>query len=433
MYDGGVKRAGILWPAAIVALAGILVGATPAQAERTFRIRVKSEPAGATVATEAGETLGETPFSGRLRAGRHTLIVSHDGYQPGVLVVRVRRRRRAQTFRITLEKLPTGMISVTLPDGVDTATVRVDGEVVGEAPGEIEVPAGPHQVEIEADGFETYAAWIQVVPGEPAAVVAEMAAVAGAVEVEEPTEPAEPEPAEPTNRPAILRASAGLEIGGRKFTYRDPETDNLRPYDAGGVPRLRLSVDVFPLAPADNRWLRGIALTGRFAIAPTIESTTADDQSADTSWNAFAIGARALFPVTDSFGAGVRAAYGREQFTFSESSAIFDEIPSVSYETLDFGAMVAADFGDYGLFGGVSFRSVLSAGDLADRFRDASVSGLAADVAGTWRLAKSWQLSLGLAYARYSYDFVTEADDAYRAQGAIDSFLRATVAASYLY
>lgn len=422
---------------AAVACAGVTIAASSARAERTYRVRIESDPGGAAVATEAGEVLGETPFSGTLAGGRHTVIVSLPGYEPGVLVVRVRKRRRLQTFRITLEKLPTGTISVTLPAQVAAATVWVDGDAAGDAPGDLEIPAGPHQVEVKADGYETFASWIQVVPGESVAIAATLeptpgATVKAATDPEQPAVKHHPAPAGARD-PVIIRAGAGIEIGGRKFSYGAPATDNLRPYDAGGVPRLRIGVDVFPLAPTDNLWARGIALSARFAIAPTIESSTAAGQTADTSWSGFGIGARAMFPVGETLLAGGRIGYGRERFRFSESSPLYAEIPTVDYRSVHVGGLLGARFGDFGVRAGASYLMVLSAGELADRFRDASVSGMRAEVAGTWRFAARWRVALTLAYARYGYDFTVDPGDAYQAASAADQFFGVTAGAAYLY
>lgn len=428
---------------------GCLVGGarTASAGGRAYRVRIRSRPEGAKISDDAGKSLGTTPFDGRLPAGTHTLTFQLKGYQTNIKVVEVRRRRRRQHFYVKLSKLKDGKVTVSLSvaagagksakaGNIDGAAVLIDGDRAGAAPGTIDVPIGPHQLEVVAKGYKRFQSWIQVT-GAPTTVSAVLQPESGAAApapavVKSPPAAGKSHPG-PRARGPLAVVSAGLEIGGRSFSYDNPRTANLRPYDANAVPLLRVSADLFPLASLHSKWLRRIAVTAGVARAAPLQSSTDSGQKADTTWQELSAGLRVGFPVTRSTEVRVGIGYGLRDFNFSNAGALADQIPDVSYHYGRFGAGVVATLGRYRIFGAGSYLAVSSGGALAARFSSSSISGMSADLGASRRIAGPFDIRVAARYTRYAYSITSQASDAYQADGGTDQFFGFTVGAAYRY
>lgn len=415
--------------AAASGVAGMAVFASPPARAAEQPVEIASDPPGAEIYLEdaSGEKVGETPFEGTLAEGVHTLILQLDGHETGVEVIDVRPSAGPQSVHIDLVELRHGYLRVVADDGappIEGAEVRLNGEPVGEAPEELEVPVGAHYVEVLKPGFELYEAWIEV--GEGSQV--EIAAALDPDLDHQPVEEADPE----TDAP-IVTIGGGLEFGGRSFAYENPETENLRPYDAGGIPLLRAQLELFPLSRLGNPWLERIAVVGRAGWALPVDSSTEGGEVIGTSWIDYDIALRALFPVGDRARAGVAGGHGRTRFGFDDGSELADEVPDVDYRYARVGAIAGAAIDRYDLRGSASYVAPYERGATAARFRDADVWGLSLGASVGTEVAPGFDARVGLEYTRYAYALEADEADDHRADGGSDQFFGLSVAGVFSY
>src|SRR5690606_23194237 len=246
---------------ALACLAAAVLLAAPERAEaQRYRVTIDSRPRGAVVTLGNGKRLGKTPVRTRLRAGSHAIILKRDGYAETADNISVSRKRRKFSYR--LEKASTGELEVVAEGGtsLEGATIYVDGEEVGEFPDTVSVEVGFRQIEVKKRGIDPHEEWVTVepdqkvtisVPGAPGGDAAaeeeedledeedleEGTAVAAAGEAEAEAEvevegPLGAAAASGGDRGSLVAARLGLDLGGRVFRYQNPQTPNLRPYDA---------------------------------------------------------------------------------------------------------------------------------------------------------------------------------------------------------
>ncbi len=428
--SGGARGSGAL---GAVTMAALLSWAAPAVAEEQ-PVEIDSEPQGATVSVDdvEAEELGITPYAGELPVGVHTLVFELDGYETGIEIIDVRPGSEPERVTAQLVELRYGTLLVRADEGapeVDGASVRIDGEEVGEAPGPLEVPVGPHHVEIVKDGYEPYQAWIEVGQDEGVPILATLERDPDAPIPDEPEVAVTP----PAPAPPIVIAGGGLVFAGRSFSYDNPQTGNLRPYDAGGVPLAHVSMELFPLSRTQNRWLAGLSLAARGAWAFPVDSSTDDGEILGTTWNEYDIAARALFPVTTTVRAGIEGAHGRARFGFDSVGELADEVPDVEYRYARIGAVAGTLVDRYDLRASASYVGPYEQGETADRFRDATVWGLALEASAGMPIAPGVDARVSTHYARYAYSLEAGEGDSHRADGGVDNYFGLSLGAFFSY
>ena len=99
------------------------------------------------------------PFGDRvlLRPGDYRIRATQAGYAPGELKVRITKASNQQ-FTLSLAKLP-GHLTIDVPA---PARVTIDGRPAGKAPGEFELAAGKHSVQIAAERYQPFTADVEV-------------------------------------------------------------------------------------------------------------------------------------------------------------------------------------------------------------------------------------------------------------------------------
>ncbi len=120
-------------------------------------IRVRPDPAAAKVEVTGpmlAIRLGDRVL---LRQGEYRIRAELPGYKPAELTARITAAPNQQ-FELKLAKLP-GRLRVDAPAG---AAVTVDGKQVGQAPGEYELPAGRHRIDIAAARYQPFSADVEV-------------------------------------------------------------------------------------------------------------------------------------------------------------------------------------------------------------------------------------------------------------------------------
>lgn len=153
-----VRRGPMLNPMRIALLAVSVVGAAIMWFVLTATsISVQTDPSEADVQVRGG--LLAVPMGQRLllRPGEYRLRAEYPGYRPAELDVEVTKEPN-QRFELKLEKLP-GRLLVETPE---PARVSVDGQEIGEAPGEFEVAPGKHRISIVTERYQPFAADIEI-------------------------------------------------------------------------------------------------------------------------------------------------------------------------------------------------------------------------------------------------------------------------------
>ncbi|HNN93776.1 MAG TPA: PEGA domain-containing protein [Pseudomonadota bacterium] len=155
-----------------------LLGVAPALAQVAPRITIESVPPGAIVYVD-GAVQGQTGpnFKVRINKGQHRLRLELEGHKPIEQVVTI---TAAQKFAFNLEKAP-GRLDVKFPSTNDLARgaeIYVDGQMAGQVPLMIDVPAGRHLVEIKKPGTKVYTENVELKAGETKPIWVQMQAEA---------------------------------------------------------------------------------------------------------------------------------------------------------------------------------------------------------------------------------------------------------------
>lgn len=185
-----------------------LVRLSPAPA----RVRVTSEPSGATVAV-GGEFRGRTPVTLAIAPDQEvTLRLNKAGHRPATRELRL---ERAEERALALELTPVlGTIEVRATPA--DATLYVDGEARGPADQTLSLPAKPHVIEIRKPGYVTHRTRVTPKPGFAQAVRVQLQSEAEA---------------RASAVPAVIETSAGQRlrlVQPGRFTMGSPRREQGR-------------------------------------------------------------------------------------------------------------------------------------------------------------------------------------------------------------
>ena len=463
------------------ALAAVLVSGplAEARAEKTYAIRIETTPPGATVYLEDkdGDPLGRTPYEGKLEAGNHTLIIELEGFVGQVSEISVKKKSSAQKFKVKLAKIEKGVIEVMPAKAqaqVAGAKVFVDGKEEGNLPDTIKVDAGAHQVEVKKEGYRTYEEWVEVQEGETTRVKVELVATDGSRQEaaasdggngdtsDDASDPTlgsddddnevdlegEGEGEQPTGRAVpFVAVAAGVELGGRRFRFQNPQEGNLRPYDAGGVPMLRFSAELAPLAFSTSKAASGWTLSAAYAHSTPLDSTATINQgqsnetsvSVPTTWSELdlGLGYRYRFGTADASYVGLVGGYGIHTFTFefdATNDTLENQIPDVQYKFISLG--LEGRFAFAGRFAALlsgGTRLVNATGNIGDNFQktDVLAFGMGAGLAAG--ITRTIEGRLVGRFDQYSHTFTPKDEMAIVADGGTDRYFGVTLSAVFLY
>ena len=411
----------------------------PASADarpRKSSVNITTRPAGAVITMETGEILGSTPLRTSLPRGTHILMITKEGFEPLEYAIEVTRRKRKNRFRIALD--PIVAIDVVLgDDSINGAEIYVDGEKVGTAPSMIELERGEHQIEIRKQGYMTYEEFVELEGLHEIEASLEPLTIDGP-----PSEKVITAGDDETSGDAapLVHIGGGLELGGRRFRYSNPQTINMRDFDAGGVPVVRVTADVFPLAHMRHKLLSGLNVTGTMGRAAPVNSNTSEGEVVGTGFGDMELGLGWRIPMGrptlagEGWDIGGQVAYGRQFFSFERENPLAVEVPDVDYKFVRLGAGVGSTFnGRYRAYGMASYRAVSSTGLLGDRFQSDSASGIGVAGGMSARVRDSVELRITANAVRYGHSFGFEDGAEFAADGASDSFFGLLVGALYVY
>ncbi len=453
--------------------------ARQAFAEKTYPIRIETTPSGATIYLEDKDSdpLGRTPYEGKLEAGNHTLIIELEGFVGQVSEISVKKKSAAQKFKVKLAKVEKGTIEVMPAKAqaqVAGAKVFVDGREEGNLPDTIKVDAGAHQVEVKKEGYKTYEEWIEVQEGETTRVKVELVTSDGSKQeaaasdggngdgdgddASDPTLGSDDDDpdvdlegdgdASPAGRSVpFVAVAAGVELGGRRFRFSNPQEGNLRPYDAGGVPMLRLSAELTPLAFSTSKAANGWTLTASYAHSTPLDSTATINQgqsnempvSVPTTWSELdlGLGYRYRFGAADASYVGLMGGYGIHTFTFdfdSASDTLKNQIPDVKYKFISVGLDTRFAFaGRFAALLSGGTRLVSATGNIGNNFQktDVLAFGTAAGLAAG--ITRTIEARLVGRFDQYSHTFTPKSDMMVVADGGTDRYFGVTLSAVFLY
>jgi hypothetical protein len=131
-------------------------------------------PAGSTIEVDGMAITGPSPVS----CGSHSVRVTHPGFLAAMSSVEVDVDER-RVLEVQLEEVGTATLVLSVTP--DTAAVSLDGRVLGTGSiSDDAVPAGPHILEVEADGFKPLSQQLLLEAGETKAFTFELEALATA-------------------------------------------------------------------------------------------------------------------------------------------------------------------------------------------------------------------------------------------------------------
>jgi hypothetical protein len=403
-------------------------------APKAFKVRIETQPAGASVYLGDKESppAGETPLDLALPAGDHVVILELDGHLARfetVSIEAVGAAAPAQTFAFELDPA-TATLVIEVEDGepIPAGTrVMIDGVDRGPPPVRVEVEVGPHLVEVAVPDGAGYEEWVEVEGGQE-----HLMAITAARLGVDAVAPAPPRTSAPP-RGALGTARTGVEIGWRRFRYDAPRTANLLPYTAAGSIHFTIDAELHPWRRfVTSRLLDRVAITAGAGYSPPIEARDTRGVVIDAYWRSQHAGARLRGIRTRRLAVDVDAGWVHTLYTFRDDAMrLVDQVPDVDYHMLRLGARVVARRGPddpYEAWLGADNRVVLSAGALERRFRGADVDGVAARAgAAAWLFDRHLEARVEAALTRLGWRFASERGDAYDADGGSDLLVGVTI------
>lgn len=435
------------WVFGALAFVGSAADAAPKR-----KVKIDTEPAGATVYLNAKEDgpVCTTPCTIDAPVGDTPIIVELENHKQIFEQLTV-PAKKPLTVKYKLEPA-IGTINVTGPAG---ARITVDDEDKGKAPTKIEIGAGAHTVILTLNGKQIASEFVEVAANDEVEVAGTAkkptgkstgggakAAPTETAAVEEPEgetggiTTTTPGPARPRRGP-ILAISAVFDVGFRNFEYQDAKTPNLSSESEGGQVLVGPLVEVWPGTMLGIRALRGFSLMLKFGYGvnsqQVTDKMTGAATDAKTFWRSFETSARQRWRIGNAATIEVGGGYVRDQYQFSGDAADIKLVPDADYQSVRVGLRVSALFGNVEPYLAAENRLVLSGGPIADRFDDASASGLRAAVGVAMKLG-AFDVRLEGALNRYSWTFKSnETTDEFRASGGTDSIKFISVVAGYAY
>jgi len=101
-----------------------------------------------------GTDMGQAPFKGEVTVGRHTFEARAGGYLPVRQTSEVVYKEPLNLTLTLAQERHEGKVKVSVSQ--PTATIEIDGKIVGSGEWEGVLPAGGHQLVVRKPGFQTY-------------------------------------------------------------------------------------------------------------------------------------------------------------------------------------------------------------------------------------------------------------------------------------
>lgn len=234
---------------------------------------------------------------------------------------------------------------------------------------------------------------------------------------------------------ALFVVGVDLEIAGRALSYSDLLSENLRTYEALGVPMPCVWGELFPLAQSALPVLRDLGLSLSYARAVGLASEGVGGARVSTSWNRLHAGLRGRYRLDGQAGPVVFGTFGLAWtgFDIEPTGDPSRDAASVSYVALRLGLDGRLPVGPVALEAGGGYQAPLSTGRLALYFREPSAHGVDARLVLAVPFTPRTEARAGATYTRFFYDFDPEPGDLYIAGGALDQLFSVHLGVSHAY
>lgn len=417
--------------------AALAAPARATAAPKTSKVTIETDPPGAKVyfgLKEDGEVC-TTPCTIDAPIGETPIIVEAENRR-SIIENLVVPKRTARPLRVRYKLEPA--IGALIVEGGDGATIKIDDDDAGTAPGRIDgLLAGPHHVVVERAGKVIYDDFLEIEAGHEttAAVGSGKGGGEPAPAPREPDEPAVTRLDRPSASPvrragASVAVGVALDVGFRQFTFRNNQTPRTQRDDReGGQLMAGPIVEVWPTRLLGSDRLRGLALYGRFEFGVNSQAVTVLDSATgmklpttlSTSWRSLEASVHQRWTVANTATVEVGAGYVQDRFQFKGSAAELAVVPDASYKAVRIGGRLALLLGELEPYLTFESRIVLSGGALGERYTlGTSVSGLRGTLGAALHFG-SLQVRVEGGLTRYSWAFRPDAGDLTKADGGTDA------------
>jgi hypothetical protein len=432
-------------------LAGCLVLAVFGVADagvKTSKVTFETDPPGAKVyfgLKEEGE-ICTTPCTVDAPVGETSIIVEAAGRRTIIenLVV-PRKTPRPIKVRYTLE----AAVGTLIVEGGSGATIKIDDEDRGKAPGRVEgVAAGAHHIVVEKNGKPLYNDFLEIEAGHEATVTPRTATSEPAPPPR-PRDPklstttAGPAPAPRTRRQGPAFAVTGaMDVGFRQFSYRNNTTPTTQRDDReGGQFLAGPIIELWPTTLLGLGILPGLSLYGRFELGVNAQPVTVVDSvtglkmptSLSTAWRSLEVSLHQRWTIARVATIEIGAGYADDRYQFKGDSADIALVPDASYRAVRIGGRASLLVGAIEPYLAAENRLVLSGGAMDKRYTNGtSVNGVRGALGAAVHLGH-FEVRLEGGLTRYSWAFKPDTGDRTKADGGTDFIQNLTFALGYAY
>src|SRR5262249_27976108 len=144
----------------------------------TLDVRASDDSANGATLNVDGAAVGPLPITKDVTSGRHEVVVLREGFTPYREWVDVGEGER-RTMVITLGRKALDQGTLIVTSDIEGAEVWVDGQKKDNAPTVIQMPVGPHVVEVKKEGIAPWRQEVTISAGQQQKVAAGLAAAAG--------------------------------------------------------------------------------------------------------------------------------------------------------------------------------------------------------------------------------------------------------------
>jgi hypothetical protein len=272
----------------------------------------------------------------------------------------------------------------------------------------------------------------------PAALGAIASALAFAAATASLARPAEAdEPAREKNAVGTELFEFGLAMaaGGRRFTYSDPVSANIRDYSVFGAVMPELHLAFYPAADTGITFARDVGFELTATSAFGLSSQSSDGTSVGSSYDRLDAMVRARFFPAGRTGTSLGLAGGASllRFSYDASGSLADQVPGAAYESLRLAGDARAPIGRGALTIAIAYDAPLTAGDVYDRFTGSTVGGIDVRLGASFLVGAGVEVRAAASYTRFFYAFAPVPGDTYVAGGALDEFFGLSLGAAYAY
>lgn len=411
---------------------------------RTSKVTIETDPPGAKVyfgLKEDGE-ICTTPCTVDAPIGETPIIVEAENRR-SIIENLIVPRRTAHPIRVTYKLEPA--IGTLVVEGGTGATIKIDDEDKGKAPGRIDgIAAGAHHVVVEKYGRAIYDEFVEIEAGHEATVTPP---ATGAPPSDQPGGDAPPIATtiaavpQPRRRTPTFTVAGAFDFGARQFTYSNNMTPaTQRDNKESGQLLAGPIIELWPTTLLGLGVLPGLALYGRFEFGlnsqpvEIVDSGTGMRQptSLSTVWQSLEVSLHHRWTIADTGTIEVGGGYVQDRYQFQGNATEIDNVPDASYQAVRIGGRASLLLGVLEPYFVVENRLVMSGGAMDIRYFHASASGVHFALGAAVQFGH-FEARLDGGLTRYSWTFTADTGAPAQADGGTDLIENATLSLGYTY